>query len=71
MQGADSDNLKSFIADATAFRNQELSKGKPVNVTTVSMTFSDGKAATIRWSTATIDTNGNPLPPDWIVTVDD
>jgi hypothetical protein len=69
MQGADSDNLKSFIADATAFRNVELAKGKPVNVIGLTMTFADGKTASLQWSTSTIDMNGNPLPPDWIVIV--
>jgi hypothetical protein len=70
MQGADADNLKAFVNAATSFRNSELAAAKPVEVIGLTMKFNDGKTATLSWSSATIDSNGAPLPPDWIVIVD-
>jgi hypothetical protein len=70
MIGSDSDNLKSFVADATAFRNAELAKAKPIDVRGFVIAFSDGKFGRLDWSTGIVDTNGVTLPPDWIIHVD-
>jgi len=70
MIGADSDNLKAFVADATAFRNSELAKAKPIDVRGLVVVFSDGKLGRLEWSTGIVDAGGTTLPPDWIIHVD-
>jgi hypothetical protein len=70
MIGADADNLKAFVGDATSWRTAELGKAKPLNVVGIDIQFNDGRQGHLRWSTGLIDSGGTPLPDDWIVTVD-